>query len=354
MLEVFYNAPMVKQHIHSLDAQAWTEWLDQEQFSPKVLNFVLDFVYQKKLTANLPSDFPQHLKDFFSDITPVISEVHVSEDSTAKFLIQFSDGVQVESVLIPFNKKPTICLSSQAGCAMNCSFCYTGTQGLKRNLKAEEIIGQYLVVRDWMKENQKIEINPNIVFMGQGEPFHNWQEVSRALSIFLNKKMVGLGHRQITLSTSGFMEGFNAESLPPINYALSLHSPFESQREELIPINKKYPLKSVIDKLQQIELLPRQFITYEYLLIRDFNMSDEHALALGKLLSGTKSIINLIPFNPFPGSRWERPSKEEIDLFKEKLVEQKLRVMIRTTKGDDILAACGQLKVNKFSRKKNV
>ena len=237
---------------------------------------------------------------------------------------------------------------------MNCSFCFTGTQGLKRNLKTEEIIGQYLVVRDWMRQNQKISLNPNIVFMGQGEPFHNWSAVTGAIAIFLHPKMVGLGPRQLTLSTSGFLEGFDATNLPPINYALSLHSPFESQREELIPINRKYPLTSVIKNLQQIPLLPRQFITYEYLLIKDFNMSDDHAQALGKLLAGTKSIINLIPFNPFPGSQWQRPTKEEIDGFKEKLVQQKLRVMIRTTKGDDILAACGQLKVNKFSRKKHV
>lgn len=338
-------------NVFSYNEDQWLAWLEMHSYSSKTLDYVLDYIYKNKLTANLPPYFQTIIKENFVKDLPSIVEVHVSEDTTAKFLIEFQDGMQVESVLIPFYKRPTICLSTQVGCAMNCSFCYTGTQGLKRNLTEDEIVSQYLVVYEWMKANQNKILKPNIVFMGQGEPLHNWSAVKKAIDIFTHPKMIGLGPRQITLSTSGYLQTLVPGDFPAINYALSLHSPFEEQRAALIPINHKYPLKEVINKLDQIKLRPRQFITYEYLLIKNFNMSDEHVEELYRLLGSRKAILNLIPFNPFPGSHFERPNASEIDLFKEKLVAKKLRVMIRTTKGDDILAACGQLKVNKFARK---
>ena len=356
MMIFIYNASMktALPSVFSFNESQWLDWLKANSYSPNTLDYVLDYIYKSKLTANLPENFKDVILNHFQYEFPQIAEVNISDDTTAKFLIEFKDGMQVESVLIPFNKRPTICLSTQVGCAMNCSFCYTGTQGLKRNLTADEVITQYLVVYDWMKKNQNKNLKPNIVFMGQGEPMHNWNEVSKAIDIFTHPKMVGLGPRQITLSTSGYLPTINPQELPSINYALSLHSPFEEQRSVLIPINQKYPLKEVITKLDQINLRPRQFITYEYLLIKDFNMSDDHVEGLTRLLATRKAILNLIPFNPFPGSRFLRPTEQEIDEFKEKLVAKKLRVMIRTTKGDDILAACGQLKVNKLARKSYV
>ncbi len=345
---------MLRPHFLALNENQWLDWISSQEYSPAILDFILDYLYRGKVTANLPKNFSDVINHNFKSHLPQIALVNISEDTTVKFLIQFDDGLQVESVLIPFNKKPTICLSTQVGCAMNCSFCYTGTQGLKRNLTSEEIIGQYFTVYEWMIKNQNSSLKPNIVFMGQGEPLHNWDAVNKAIEIFTHPKMMGLGPRQITLSTSGFMSDLDPTTFPTINYALSLHSPFQEQRSKLIPINQKFPLEMVINKLDQIKLRPRQFITYEYLLIKDFNMSDEHVHGLHQLLHRKKAILNLIPFNPFPNSGYLRPTIEEINSFKEKLVAKKLRVMVRTTKGDDILAACGQLKVNKFARNKYV
>jgi 23S rRNA (adenine2503-C2)-methyltransferase len=235
---------------------------------------------------------------------------------------------------------------------MNCSFCYTGTQGLKRNLTAGEIVGQYLKAKTWLLEQDQEALNPSIVFMGQGEPLHNVTEVEQAIKVLNDPGTLGVGHRQMTLSTVGFVPGLKQiHHFPKINIALSLHSPFEEERSQLIPVNEKYSLKEVITLLDEIPLLPRQFITYEYLLIKNFNMTERHADGLMELLKDRKAIMNLIPFNPFPGSDWERPSPEEVEAFKEMLVERKLRVMVRTTKGSDILAACGQLKVNRLARK---
>jgi 23S rRNA (adenine2503-C2)-methyltransferase len=167
--------------------------------------------------------------------------------------------------------------------------------------------------------------------------------------------MADVGLRQMTLSTVGFLPALDElKTFPRINIALSLHSPFDEERTELIPINKIYPLKDVLSKLSEVPLLPRQFITIEYLLVKDFNMTARHAEALSQLLGKSKVIVNLIPMNPFPGSRWERPADEETENFRKLLVEKRLRVMVRETKGDDILAACGQLKVEGSSRRKNV
>jgi 23S rRNA (adenine2503-C2)-methyltransferase len=272
-------------------------------------------------------------------------------DGTVKFLMKMSDELLVETVLIPFHKRYTICLSTQVGCAMNCSFCYTGTQGLKRNLTAGEIVGQYIVAKQWHQKNSPNALSPAVVFMGQGEPLHNSVEVEKAIRVLSDRACVGLGHRQMTLSTVGLANVIpKLKDFPRINIALSLHSPFDQERSELIPANDRYPLKTVLSALNELPLLPRQYITYEYLLIKNFNISERHADGLEELLRGKRAIMNLIPFNPYPGARWERPDRSDIERFKEWLVQRKLRVMIRTTKGSEILAACGQLKVTRLVR----
>lgn len=324
-----------------------------EGHSSHLLPFWVDGIYKDPAIwpRHVSSELIEKLKSRFSFDLPSISQIQKAEDGTIKFLVRFHDDMEVETVLIPFYKRFTVCLSTQVGCAMNCSFCYTGTQGLKRHLTAGEIVGQYLVASNWLKARDNRALSPSIVFMGQGEPLHNAKEVSQAIKVLNDTKLIGVGHRQMTLSTVGHLPGLmNLESFPPINFALSLHSPFEDQRSQLIPVNERYPLREVMERLDQIPLLKRQFITYEYLLIKDFNMSDDHVEELQKLLGHRKAILNLIPFNPFPGSQWKRPDASEIENFKEKLVQKKLRVMVRTTKGDDILAACGQLKVNKLAR----
>lgn len=284
-------------------------------------------------------------KHFILDL-PKIHTVSKSPDGTVKFLMEFSDGKSVETVLIPFHKRFTVCLSSQVGCAMKCSFCYTGTMGLSRHLKSSEIVGQYIVAANYLDTVLGLKtMSPNIVFMGQGEPLHNSTEVLKAINVFMEPLGLGMGPRQMTLSTAGYLPGIKKlNDFPKINIALSLHSPFNDIRKELIPINQHFPLEDIFEALDGLDLMKRQFIVYEYLLIDGLNDRVEDADELLKLLGERKSAINIIPFNPFPGSKYKRPSDERVEEFKEMLVERKLRTMIRTTKGSDILAACGQLK----------
>lgn len=277
---------------------------------------------------------------------PLVDQIQMSEDRTVKFLFSFQDGKKVETVLIPFNKKYTVCLSSQVGCAMNCSFCYTGTQGLTRSLKTEEIIGQFLAVQTWLSLNRPHDNRIlNVVFMGQGEPLHNFDSVKTAVEILISQHGLSLADHKITISTSGYLPGLLRwkDEMPSVNIALSLHSPFDEKRSQLIPINRKYPLKKIIPLIEQFPQGKKRFVTYEYLLIHDFNDSDADALQTAQLLAGTKAFMNLIPFNPFPGAKWKRPSDERLNKFFEIIESYKIPVTIRTTKGDKILAACGQL-----------
>ena len=281
---------------------------------------------------------------------PNIVSVVESEDFTVKFLIKFDDERKVETVLIPFQGKYTACLSSQVGCAMNCSFCYTGTQGLTRNLKTEEIIGQLMVIQKWLNECRPNDNRIlNIVLMGQGEPLHNFDAVKKACEILLTRHGLCLADHKITISTSGYIPGLERwkAEMPDVNIALSFHSPIKEKRDELIPLNKRYPLEQVMKLVDAIPQGKKRFVTYEYLLVKNFNDSMEDAHLTGKLLTGKKAFINLIPFNPFPGSNYERPDSEMVNNFKRILDSYKVATTIRTTKGNDILAACGQLNTAK-------
>jgi 23S rRNA (adenine2503-C2)-methyltransferase len=314
--------------------------------------------YKKKLTA-FPELCPDRLaprayiafKERFYLKSPEIEQVQSSSDDTHKFLIKFEDGKSVETVLIPFYGRYTICISTQVGCAMKCSFCYTGTQGLTRHLTASEIVAQYLIAWRWIESRHEWgKIAPRIVFMGQGEPLHNVDNLKKAFDIFMAPQGLHLGPRQMTLSTSGYMPGIlRLGELPQFNLALSLHSPFNHKREELIPINKTWPVEEIMAELKKRPLKGRQFLTMEYLLVKDFNDSEEDAIALRDLLFGLKAIVNIIPFNPYPGAKWERPTEEGVIAFKKRLVELKVIAMVRVTKGADILAACGQLNTKEES-----
>jgi 23S rRNA (adenine2503-C2)-methyltransferase len=298
---------------------------------------------QEKIAKNA-LDFFQHNFDFS---LPEIDTVQESEkDRTVKFLFKLKDHHKVETVLIPFNNKYSICLSSQVGCAMNCSFCFTGKQGLKRNLTTSEIVGQFLQAWGWLATNRPGEERIlNIVFMGQGEPLHNFDAVKKACEIFLSQHGTSIGVQKITISTAGYIPGLKrwSQETPGVNLALSLHSPFTEKRNELIPINKKYPLEEVLAYIDQTPLNKKQFITYEYILIKDFNDSADDAKQLGATLAGKSAYINLIPFNPFPGSHYQSPDLAKVEQFKAVLDTFKIPTLIRTAKGDDVLAACGQL-----------
>jgi len=339
--------------VYAMTSKNWARTFAEKGQSSHILSYWLDGLYKNKSIwqRHIAPKLIEELELEFDFREPAISKILESSDGTVKFQVRFQDGMEIETVLIPFQKRYTVCLSTQVGCGMNCSFCYTGTQGLKRNLSAGEIVSQYRLAANWLQNKFPKTMTPNIVFMGQGEPLHNPTEVQKAIEVLNDSLTLGVSQRQMTLSTVGFLPGLQKlKTFTNVNMALSLHSPFQQQREELIPISQKYPLSEVMKALDEIPLLKRQFITFEYLLLKDYNMSDEHVEGLHSLLSHRKAIVNLIPFNPFPGTKWKRPSDFEIEEFKQKLVAKKLRVMVRTTKGDDILAACGQLKINKLAR----
>lgn len=301
--------------------------------------------------AKISRDF---VKEFFDFYLPEVDLVKESQDKTVKFLFKMKDGLTVEAVLIPFNGKYTICLSSQVGCAMKCSFCYTGTQGLKRNLETEEIIGQFIGAQKWLTENRPDDDKIlNIVFMGQGEPLHNFDVVKKACEIFLDRNGLCLAPHKITISTAGYLPGLERwkNEMPDVNIAVSLHSTIKEKRDKLIPINQRYPIEDVVKFAEAIPQGRTRFVTYEYLLIKDFNDSEMDAHETGKFLEGKNAYISLIPFNPFPGTEYKRPPMEEVEQFKSILDTYKIPTLIRKTKGDEILAACGQLNTKLSSLK---
>jgi len=323
----------------------------ENDFNHSIASNLFNWYYKKKETRPCHGKISKTSLDYFAQnfdfSLPEIDTVYQSKkDRAVKFLFKLKDNHKVETVLIPFNNKYSICLSSQVGCAMNCSFCFTGKQGLKRNLTTSEIIGQFLMAWRWLAENRPGEERIlNIVFMGQGEPLHNFDSVKKACEIFLSQHGTSIGIQKITISTAGYIPGLKrwSEEIPGVNLALSLHSPFEEKRNELIPINKKYPLDEVLTYIDKIPLNKKQFITYEYILIKDFNDSLADAEKLGTILAGKSAYINLIPFNSFPGSHYISPDLHKVKKFKEVLDAFKIPTLIRGAKGDDVLAACGQL-----------
>lgn len=306
--------------------------------------------YKKRQSTPCVTDLAKISRKFveerFDFTLPTIDTVHESRDKTVKFLFKLKDDLKVESVLIPFNNKYTICLSSQVGCAMKCSFCFTGTQGLKRHLETEEIIGQFTEAQKWLTENRPGDDKIlNIVFMGQGEPLHNFDAVKKACEIFLSKNGLCLAPHKITISTAGYLPGLERwkAEMPKVNIAVSLHSVIKEKRDKLIPINQRYPIEDVIKFAEAIPEGRTRFVTYEYLMIKNFNDSNEDAHITGQFLKGRNAYISLIPFNPFPGTEYERPLMKEVNDFKAILDSYEVPTLIRKTKGDEILAACGQL-----------
>lgn len=324
-------------------------------------NLLFNWHYKKNQRAicthhNLSKKTRTFLQSLSFEV-PTIATVHQSADKTVKFLFRMNDGLTVESVLIPFQGKYTICVSSQVGCAMKCSFCYTGTQGLARHLKTEEIIGQFIEAKRWLTEHRPDDDRiQNIVYMGQGEPLHNFDAVKKSAEIFISQHGLSVADHKITISTSGYMPGLQRwkAEMPDVNIALSLHSTDNEKRSQLIPINKKYPLAQVLELIDTIPRGAKRFVTYEYLLIHGFNDSAADAEALGSLLEGRKAYINLIPFNPFPGTEYGRPEIQQVQDFKAKLDRFRIPTLIRTTKGDQILAACGQLNTANTARPRTV
>ncbi|MFT5698703.1 MAG: 23S rRNA (adenine2503-C2)-methyltransferase [Desulforhopalus sp.] len=340
----------MKQSFYDLNHSDLEMVLRQNDLNRSAAAILFNWHYKKKQFSQchekIAKDSIAFFQNNFDFSLPAIDTVHQSKDRTVKFLFTLKDNHKIETVLIPFHNKYSICLSSQVGCAMNCSFCFTGTQGLKRNLTTSEIVGQFLQAWRWLAENRPGEERIlNIVFMGQGEPLHNFDAVKKACEIFLSQHGTSIGVQKITISTVGYVPGLKrwSQEIPGVNLALSLHSPFQEKRNELIPMNRIYPLDEVLAYIDTVPLSKKQFITYEYLLIKDFNDYLEDAEKLGATLAGKRAYINLIPFNSFPGSNYKRPDFDKIEKFKEVLDTFKIPTLIRSAKGDDVLAACGQL-----------
>lgn len=324
--------------------------LQEQGFRPEFAELIFKKAYRRPnfqgwYDPRLPPKLLKQLEEANWN-RPKILRLQEAGDSTVKFLFGLEDGRSIESVLIPFYKKDTLCLSSQVGCAMGCRFCHTGTQGLSRQLMPAEIIGQYLAAWDWAFHKRPNGLKPpNIVFMGQGEPLHNFNHLKATINLMTDRHGLDLAPRCITVSTAGYLPGLERFSeLGGVNLALSLHAAIEEKRRELIPLSRKWPLHELLKVIDQIPLGRRQVVLYEVMLAANFNDTEEDARALAELMKSRPHMVNLIPFNPYPGSPWQRPTPESIDRFKNLLVSMNVRTTVRTTKGDEVMAACGQLK----------
>lgn len=305
----------------------------------------LHWIYQRyALTINDITEFSKDLRDslaakaYISNLT--LLDRQTSKDRTEKFLFGLEDGESIESVVIPDKDRLTLCISSQVGCAMGCRFCLTGKLGLKRSLKAHEIVDQVIAVSRLISP-MKIT---NIVFMGMGEPLSNLDEVTEALLRLT--AIIEISKRRITVSTSGVVPKIVelAVRAPHVNLAISLNAVTEEARDSLMPVNKKYPLKMLLDACRRFPLGPGRRITFEYVMLCGINDSPGDAGRLVMMLRGIQCKVNLIPFNQYEGAEFRRPSHESILKFQEALSAAKIPVLIRKSKGQDILAACGQLK----------
>ena len=306
------------------------------------------------------TDFSLELREQLSELAiaepPEVEDCLISPEGTKKYLIKLDSGSMIEMVIIPERKRLTLCISSQAGCALQCTFCATGAQGFERNLTPNEIIGQLWIANFYQQPSQQIS---NVVFMGMGEPLLNVIPVLSSISIMQHQNAYGLSKRRITLSTSGIVpEIKKLASRTDVSLAISLHAANDKLRDEIVPINKKYPLDQLIQSCKDylVNQSKRKTITIEYILIDGVNDSLEHAKQLVEILRGLSCKVNLIPFNPFDGCNYLRSQEKVIQDFKEYLIRKGMITTLRITRGDAIDGACGQLvgKLTKSIKAKNI
>jgi 23S rRNA (adenine2503-C2)-methyltransferase len=299
-------------------------------------------VTEFELMTDLSRDLRLRLEGNFRIEALQVLRQQRSSDGTTKFLLRLADGKQIESVYIPDTPSNTFCLSTQVGCAMRCAFCLTGRMGIVRNLTAGEIVGQ---VRVLARELGMLDARFNIVLMGMGEPLHNYDETMKALYILADDHGLSVSARRMTLSTVGVLPALERLATEPLmpNLAISLHSTTEDQRDMLVPINRKYGLKELLDACRRFPLKRRERITFEYVMLKDVNDTAEDARRLVKLLNGIKGKVNLLPLNEAAGIPFERPSDDRVNRFARILAERGVTVSVRKSRGRDIRAACGQL-----------
>jgi 23S rRNA (adenine2503-C2)-methyltransferase len=326
---------------------------------------IYEWIYKKYVNSfdemkNLPKDLRENLKSHYNLLPLKIATIEESRDGSKKYLFSLSDGLTMESVLLPMKKEKfddegnlihhtryTICISSQVGCKIGCSFCLTGKSGFFRNLSAGEIVAQVLEIKkdNNIAENRRV----NIVFMGMGEPLDNLENVQKAVKIFSDISGLSISPRRQTISTSGLSSQIKKLGKMDLGVllAISLHAVDDKLREELMPINKAYNIESIINAVKEFPIDARKRVMFEYLVIKDLNDDIKSAKKLVKLLSGIKAKVNLIFFNPHDGSDYKRPEVKDVLAFQDYLIKHGVLCTIRESKGLDISAACGQLKDRK-------
>ena len=340
-----------------LDPPALTRWcgeLGEKPFRAKQLQRWIHQFGEHDFDAmtDLAKSLREKLGRFAHVTAPSIISDHLSSDGTRKWLLDVGNGNAVECVFIPEETRGTLCVSTQAGCAVNCRFCSTGKQGFSRNLSIGEIIGQLWMAESLLRRSKGVPAGPkgerqitNVVMMGMGEPLLNYEPTVAALRLMLDDNAYGLSRRRVTVSTSGVVPMIDKLSQDcPVALAVSLHASNDALRDELVPMNKKYPLAELMSACQRyLEFAPRDFITFEYCMLDGVNDSDAHARELIALVAEVPCKFNLIPVNPFPESGLKRSPNPRIKAFAQILMDAGIVTTIRKTRGDDIDAACGQL-----------
>ena len=335
---------MDKVNLKSLDMDELVIFMDEHDESAFRAKQLIHWMYEKRAgSLDDITVFSKDLRQKLSEVAYIpafnLANVVTDDDGTEKYLLALNDGLSVECVLIPDENRQTLCVSSQVGCAIGCSFCKTGTMGISRSLEAHEIVDQLLVV----SERIEPKIITNIVFMGMGEPFNNLDEVSKSISVMTG--VLAMAPRRITVSTCGIVPGILEfpSKIPAVNLAISLNAASNTVRDSIMPINKRYPIEEVIDACKQLPLKKGKRITFEYVLLKGINDSLNEASKLVKLLKGLNSMVNLIPFNPYEGSSYEAPSAETVMEFQSVLTGAGILAFTRKSKGNKVMAACGQL-----------
>jgi 23S rRNA (adenine2503-C2)-methyltransferase len=341
----------VKQNLLGLDAEGLARFFEAQGEKPFRARQVLRWIHQlgEPDVARM-SDLSKALRDKLAQTAcieaPQIVGDETTADGTRKWLVKVDGANSVESVFIPETSRATLCVSSQAGCILDCSFCATGKQGFNRNLTTAEIIGQLWLANKLLGVEKRTDrVISNVVFMGMGEPMLNLDNVIPALRLMLDDNAYGLSRRRVTVSTSGVIPGMDRlRDECPVALAVSLHAPNDRLRDELVPVNRKYPLRELMAACNRyLEKAPRDFITFEYVMLEGVNDSEAQAREAAVLARQVRCKYNLIPFNPISQSQYKRSSPERIRRFAEILQRAGITVTTRKTRGDDIAAACGQL-----------
>jgi 23S rRNA (adenine2503-C2)-methyltransferase len=340
----------LKTNLLGLDAAALARFFEEQGEKPFRARQVMHWVHQAgESDFARMSDLAKALREKLAAVacveaSPIVGDT-LAEDGTRKWLLKVDAGNAIEAVFIPEADRGTLCVSSQAGCVLDCAFCSTGKQGFNRNLSTAEIVGQLWLANRLLRATGLERPITNVVLMGMGEPLLNLDNVIPALRLMLDDNAYGLSRRRVTVSTSGVVPGMDRlREECPVALAVSLHAPNDHLRDQLVPVNRKYPLRELLAACNRyLEKAPRDFVTFEYVMLDGVNDADEHARELVGLARKVRCKFNLIPFNPFPASAFRRSDPERIRSFAGILQRAGLTVTTRKTRGDDIAAACGQL-----------